>query len=134
MNENGRQQRMRLILAGILAAAISGCNSHAYHAEATQLADAACKSLVMSGAASSEADCQFRDLVKYEAGGWSLGPVSWGGVTLNIYAVSDPTAIQAVEASIRQARARLGKVKVDLNVFSSKHGEPRVRLAGIQIS
>jgi hypothetical protein len=88
----------------------------------------------MSRAASSTADCQFRSLVKYEAGGWSLGPVSWGGVTLNVYAVSDPKAISALEDSIRQARAQLGNVKVELNVFSSNHGEPQVRLAGIQIS
>ena len=74
-----------------------------------------------------------RELVKYEAGGWSIGPVSWGGVTLNVYAVSDPEAIQPLEESVRQAQSRLKTVKVDLNVFSSKHGEPRIKLAEIRI-
>jgi hypothetical protein len=72
-------------------------------------------------------------LVLYEAGGWSIGPVSLGGVTLNVYAVSDTKAIQPLEESIRHAQSRLKSVKVDLNVFSSKHGEPRIKLAEMRI-
>jgi hypothetical protein len=88
----------------------------------------------MSREATSTADCQSGHLVTFEAGGWSLGPLSLGGVTLNIYAVSDPAAIKALATSIQQARSQVGDVKVDLNVFSSKHDEPRIRVAEFRIS
>ena len=92
MNEAKRQRRpsnfhrgkchVMTVLA--LAAFSSSCNSHAYYDEARQYVDVMETVLIAAGQCDSAEDCRKKNLVFFEAGGTSIGPLHFGGVFVNV--------------------------------------------------
>jgi len=121
------------IALGFLVVALTGCNSHAYWAEAMQYHTAARDVLIKNGICASEQDCQTKSLLFAEGGEVSLGFVRGGGVYINLYETQDPALVEAVETKFIALHSRLGEPDVTLTVYSSKHLEPKVKFREVEI-
>lgn len=108
---------------------LSGCNSHAYYDEAQIFLDDVQTILISNGMCNDKQDCSNKQLVKFEAEGWSLGPWSGGGVNISIYQINNNAVVQSLHSSFSHRRLEMPQAHVYLNAYSSKHGEPKVKIA-----
>ena len=115
---------MRFIPALLILAATSGCSSHAYDAEARLYADATTAIFIASGLCSTINDCAAKELVKWEAGGYSLGPIRGGGVQINVYQVTSAGIWARLTGEFRSVHSRLPKHTVTLTAYPGPHGAP----------
>lgn len=117
----------------LIAAGCTGCNSHAYWAEATQYSAVARDALIEKGICASIQDCQKKGLIFAEGGEVSFGFMSWGGAHINLYETQNAALVQDLETKFKELHARLGKPAVTLTVYSSKHLEPKVKFHEVVI-
>lgn len=82
---------------------------------------------------SNKQDCSSKGLVFFEAGQTSFGFISWGGVFVNLYDITDAGLVDEVTAKFQELHGRLKEPKVRLNVYSSKHLEPKIKFREIVI-
>lgn len=115
------------------AIALAGCNSHRFHAEAMQYHALAQKTLIAKGICMSEQDCDAKSLLFAEGGAFSLGSASWGGAYVTLYATSDELLVQELAAKFSSLHALLKEPAVTLTVYSSKHGESKVKFKELVI-
>lgn len=125
---------LRVALTLTVAAALSACNSHRYYAEAMQYHTLATSVLVSRGVCASSQDCQRRQLLFAEGGEFSLGVAAWGGAYVTLYSTSDEALVQELALAFRELHARLKQPKVVLTVYSSAHGEAKVRFREVEIA
>lgn len=115
----------RAILMLIAFLPVLGCNSHAYYEEAKVYVSEAQNTLVEAQWCKGKRSCSVNDIVKFEAGGWSLGPLTFGGVSINVYQVDDPAVAAQVISRLRIKHASSPVVSVQVRIFASKHGESK---------
>ena len=121
---------MKQIFTIVFAASLlSGCSSHAYYDEAQIFLGDVQHILISNGMCDNKQDCSNKQLVKFEAGGWSFGPWSGGGVNISVYQVTGEAIVQALHSSFSSRRTEMPKVSVYLHAYSTKHGEPKTILA-----
>lgn len=108
---------------------LSGCDSHFYYNEANLLIGDVKNVLIENGMCEKEQGCLNKELVKFEAGGWSLGPWSGGGVYINVYQVKSEKIVQDLHASFINRHLDMQKVPVYLNVYSTEHGKNKIKIA-----
>jgi len=121
---------MKQILTIVFAASLLlGCSSHAYYDEAQIFLGDVQKILISNGMCDSKQDCSNKQLVKFEAGGWSFGPWSGGGVNISVYQITEGAIVQALHSSFSSRRTEMPDVPIYLHAYSTKHGEPKVILA-----
>jgi hypothetical protein len=80
----------RTVLTLVALMPLAGCSSHAYYDEAKIYVSETQRALVDAQFCENIARCSINDVVKFEAGGWGLGPLTYGGVYINVYEVQDP--------------------------------------------
>lgn len=117
-----------LFIAFILSF-LSGCNSHAYYDEAQIFISDVHNIFIKNAVCESKQDCSNRELVKFEAGGWSLGPLSGGGVSISVYQISSDAVVQILHSTFSQRHSEMPDVPVQLHAYSSKHGATKVKIA-----
>lgn len=108
----------------LLLLAAAGCSSHAYEAEERSYAEAATSILVSSGLCSSASDCAGKELVKWQAGGYSLGPVQGGGVRINVYQLSSAETWRRLSTEFHAVHSRLPAHEVTLTAYRGPHSAP----------
>lgn len=113
----------------ILTSLLFGCSSHAYYNEAMAYVAVAEQTLDESGICKGQKSCSVKSLVKFEAGGWQLGPFSGGGVFINVYEISDPAVAKQLISRFNDQYKALPDVPITLHVYSSAHGQPEKLLA-----
>ena len=125
--------KLRLVAAtGFAALVVSGCGEP-YREEATRYHAVAQDILVAKGVCSSAEDCQMRQLLFWEGGGFSLGFIRWGGAYVNLYDTRDPVLVEAVVAKLGEAHVRASGPQIILSVYSSKHLQPKVMFRQVVI-
>ena len=121
------------VLVGVEALVGSGCSPYAYYEEAIQYTELARSVLVARGMCQDKQDCTGKGLVFFEAGQISFGPISWGGVFVNLYGIEDAALVDEVAAKFQELHGRLKGPKVRLNVYSSKHSESKIKFREIVV-
>ena len=115
----------RAILIFVASILLMGCDSHAYYVEAQNYVSEAQQVLKDEQWCSKRASCSVNDLVKFEAGGWQLGPLNYGGVYINVYQVDDSSVSGKIIARFREKQKGMPGVPVHVKVYASKHNEPK---------
>ncbi len=105
----------------VVAATISGCNSHMYYSEAKVNGDAVAEELVRLGACSNRQACTSNQMVLWEGGGWKIGPFRGGGVSIEVYRVVDVSVAEALVERCRQIHLQSPAVPVSIVVHSNAH-------------
>ncbi|KAB2875209.1 MAG: hypothetical protein F9K36_05900 [Burkholderiaceae bacterium] len=98
-----------------------------YHALATSV-------LMSRGVCASSQDCQRRQILFAEGGEFSLGVATWGGAYITLYSISDEALVQDLALAFRKLHGRLKQPKVVLTVYSSAHGQAKVRFREVEIT
>ena len=112
----------RLLTALLVLALLAGCNSHAYYDQAIAQADAVKDELARSSICATPGACSFAE-VKFEAGGWKIGPFRGGGVTINVYGVSDIALARRILARCKSLHAKNATAAVTVTIYSSTHAQ-----------
>lgn len=115
----------RALLVSSALILLGGCDSHTYYEAATAYASEAQQVLVDAQWCQKRAPCSVKDIVKFEAGGWQLGPLNSGGVFINIYQVDDSSVGEKIIARLREKQKGMPSVSVHVRVYGSKHNEPK---------
>lgn len=105
----------------VTAFATSGCNSHMYYAEAKVVADAVTEELIRLDACANAQACQTKQMVLWEGGGWKLGSLQGGGVSIAVHRVSDVAVANALIERCRKLHAQNPNVPVSIVVFANAH-------------
>ncbi len=108
---------------------LSGCSSHAYYDEAQVFISDVERIIIKNGMCLSKQDCSNKEIVKFEAGGWSFGLWSGGGINISVYQINKDAVVQQLHSSFNYRRSEVSQVPVYLNAYSSKHGEPKTQIA-----
>lgn len=119
----------RCTLPLIFTSLLLGCSSHAHYNEAMAYVAVAEQTLDESGICKGEKSCSVKNLIKFEAGGWQLGPFSGGGVFINVYEINDPAVANQLVSRFNDQYKTLPNVPITLHVYSSAHGQPEKLLA-----
>ena len=69
----------------------------------------------------------------FEAGQITFGPISWGGVFVNLYGIEDAALVDEVAAKFQGLHGQLKGPKVRLSVYSSKHSESKIKFREIVV-
>lgn len=107
-----------LFLSLALCLWLSGCNSHIYATEAQNYTAALKQELERLGSCENQTSCP---QVFWEAGGFQLGPIKTGGVTIAVYRVKDVAVAQALSERCKQLHAQAPQVSLGLVVYSTSH-------------
>lgn len=89
------------------------------------------ETLIARGVCATPQDCQKKQLLFAEGGEVDVGFVQWGGAYINLYDTQDPELVSELESKFKVLHGRLGKPKVTLTVYSSKHLAPKVKFREI---
>src|SRR5688572_31235366 len=104
---------------------LAGCSPGAYHKEA-QIYIAEAQEVLSELHERRLCETQMIcPMVKFRAGGGKLGPVNFGGVSINVYDVRDSAIANKLISRFKQKHAELPDVPVSLHVYASKHGKPK---------
>jgi len=115
----------RALLTSSALILLAGCNSHAYYEEAKTYVSEAQQVLVDAQWCQKRAPCSVKDIVKFEAGGWQLGPLNYGGVYINVYQVDDLLIAEKIISRLREKHKSMPTVPVHVRVYASKHDESK---------
>jgi TctA family transporter len=113
-----------LAALAVLALGQTACSSHAYDEHAQRYVEATQAVLIARGHCASAADCSQRELLKFSAGGFEVGPIRGGGVEVNLYAQTDAQVWPDVEREFKSLHAKHPKVPVSLRSYSGPHATP----------
>ena len=112
-------------LFGLFYLILTGCNSHQYHDQAKRYLALTEGTLIAHGVCRDNADCRRRNIIFFESGELSLGVLSWGGISVYLYETQDEVLVEELVQRFRELHEESDEPRVELMVFSSKHGEPQ---------
>jgi hypothetical protein len=92
-----------------------------YYTEAKVVANAVTEELIRLGACANPQACQTAQMVLWEGGGWKLGPFQGGGVSVEVYRVSDVAVANALVERCRKLHAQNPNVPVSIVVHANAH-------------
>ena len=115
----------RAVLTLFALVHLTGCSSHAYSEQAQIYVSEAQRVLVDARVCQERAPCSVNNLVKFEAGGWKLGPLSYGGVYINVYEIDDSAIANKIISRCREKHKTMPDVTVHVRIYASKHGESK---------
>jgi hypothetical protein len=78
--------------------------------------------IARAGLCDTRAACASAE-VKFEAGGWKIGPLQGGGVTINVYGVGDVALAQRILARCRAVHTTNAAAPVTITIFSNSHAQ-----------
>ena len=125
---------MQKLSIWLLAPLMYGCSSHMYYEEAKVYGSAVTEELIRLGACPSAQACTSKQMVFWEGGGWKIGPFSGGGVSINVYRISEPKTAAALLERCRKIHQQLPTVPVTIVVYANHHidnlnpGTPKIVL------
>lgn len=115
----------RALLTTVVSLFLAGCDSHAYYEEAKLYVSEAQQVLRDAQVCEKRVPCSVNDLVKFEAGAWTIGPLTYGGVYINVYEVQDRAVAEEIILRFREKHKTTPDVPVHVRVYGSKHGKPK---------
>lgn len=110
-----------LLLAVLFAPLIGGCDSHAYHEEAMRYMAETERVLDEEGLCFDKRDCGLKGMVFWSAGGWKIGPIVGGRVTINVHNVSDAAVAEKIIQRCQLLHSQIPSVPVTVTVFKNAH-------------
>jgi hypothetical protein len=111
---------------------ISGCGEP-FRTEAALYLDAARTALIGKGICASREDCNSKELLFWNDGEYFLDVLPKSVTFINLYNTHDPAVVDAVVVELKKVQGRITKPGVVLNVYKSKHLEPKVKLQRLVI-
>lgn len=99
----------------------AGCSSHMHYAEAQLYAQAVTEELIRLEVCKDVASCQAKQMVLWEGGGWKIGPFQGGGVTLQIYRITDTRVADVLVERCRRIHSTLPNTPVSIVIQSNEH-------------
>ena len=92
-----------------------------YYAEAKAYADAVTEELVRLGECANAQACQKAQMVLWEGGGWNLGPFRGGGVSIEVYRVSNAAIANALVERCNKLHSQKPNIPVSIVVHANAH-------------
>jgi hypothetical protein len=124
------------VLATVSSAWIAGgCSSHAYYNEAMLYMEQTQKLLIEEGLCRDVADCSRKEMALWSAGGWKIGSFTAGGVSIEVYKVSDAAIARKIVDRCKTLHSKTPSVPVAVTIYSNAHidnlhpGTPNVVLS-----
>ncbi len=77
--------------------------------------------LIEEGQCSDDADCTRKEMALWSAGGWKIGPLTGGGVTINVYKISSAEIARKIVDRCRTLHSQIPSVPVSVTVYSNAH-------------
>lgn len=77
--------------------------------------------LIDEGLCSSKDDCSRKEMVFWTAGGWKIGPITGGGVSIYVYKVSSSETAMKIVACCKNLHDEIPSVPVTVTVYSNAH-------------
>lgn len=114
-----------ILIISVTLSFLLGCNSHTHYHEAQLYISDTVSVFINNDICKNHQDCINKKLVKFEAGGWSLGSWSGGGVNIFVYEVNSSKLVKELQSSYSARHERMSHVPVKLNVYSTRFGEPK---------
>lgn len=111
---------------------ISGCGEP-FRIEAALYLDAARTALIGKGICANREDCNSKGLLFWNDGEYFLDVLPKSVTFINLYNTHDPAVVDAVVVELKKVQGRITKPGVVLNVYKSKHLEPKVKLQRLVI-
>lgn len=104
---------------------LGGCSSHAYYNEAMRYMEQTKQALIEEGLCSNETDCTSKEMALWRAGGWKIGPLTGGGVEINVYKVSSAEIAKKIVDRCKTVHSQIPSVPVVVTVYSNAHIDNR---------
>jgi|APLak6261674355_1056100.scaffolds.fasta_scaffold07928_2 hypothetical protein len=111
----------KLLVISVVAITVSACSSHMYYSEAKVYGDAVNEELVRLGACANQQACTSNQMLLWEGGGWKVGPFRGGGVSLQVYRVSDVAVANALIERCQSIHLKAPEVPVSIVIHSNAH-------------
>lgn len=92
-----------------------------YHDEAMRYVAEAQRVLDEEGLCIATRDCEQREMVFWSAGGWKFGPIAGGGVTINVYKVSDAAVADKIIQRCQSLHSQIPSVPVGVTIYANAH-------------
>jgi len=92
-----------------------------YYSEAKVYGDAVNEELVRLGACANQQACTSNQMLLWEGGGWKVGPFRGGGVSLQVYRVSDVAVANALIERCQSIHLKAPEVPVSIVIHSNAH-------------
>lgn len=111
---------------------LTGCNSHAYYNEAMRYMELTRQVLIEEGLCSNNDDCSRKEMAMWSASGWKVGPLTGGGVSIEVYKVTSSEIAAKIVTQCKALHNEIPGVPVNVTVFSNAHldnlhpGKPEV--------
>jgi hypothetical protein len=77
--------------------------------------------LIEEGQCSNDVDCTRKEMAFWTAGGWKIGSLTGGGVTINVYKVSSTEIAKKIVDRCRTLYSQMPSVPVSVTVYSNIH-------------
>lgn len=100
---------------------MGGCDAQAYREDAMRYMAETERVLAEEGLCFDERDCGQKEMTFWSAGGWKIGPVAGGGVTINVYKVSDAAVAEKIIQRCQSLHSQIPSVPVTVTVYASSH-------------
>ena len=110
--------RLTYLVTCLLAGA---CSSHAYYNEAMRYMELTTQVLIEEGMCADKADCSRKEMSFWSAGGWNIGPLTGGGVSIEVYKVSSVETARKIIEHCRSLHSQIPDVPVSVTVYSNAH-------------
>jgi hypothetical protein len=115
---------MHRAAALLIATSLAACSSHMYADEARNYTNVAIKLLQEHGHCEGTVDCERKELVKWEAGGYKFGPLQGGGVHINLYQHNDSRVWERLSLEFKALHPKLPKHELTVRAFVGPHASP----------
>jgi hypothetical protein len=112
---------LRFLIGIFAAAALSACNSHAYYNEAMLYMEQTREVLIAEGLCFDKTDCSRKEMAFWSAGGWGIGPITGGGVTINVQKISDAAIAEKIVQRCKVLHSQIPSVPVTVTIFANAH-------------
>ena len=109
----------RYFLIICFAVLLGGCSSHAYYDEAMLYMAETTRVLIEEGVCQNKADCSKKEMVFWTAGGWEIGSIKGGGVTITVYNVSSTVVAGKIIQSLKSLHTSIPTVPVTVTIFAN---------------
>ena len=109
------------MVISVVAITASACSSHMYYSEAKVYGDAVEEELVRFGACANQQACTSNQMLLWEGGGWKVGPFRGGGVSLEVYRVTDVAIAKALIDRCQKIHMQAPDVPVSIVIHSNAH-------------
>ena len=112
---------LRFLSLLVTACLFAGCSSHAYYNEAMRYMEQTRQVLIEEGLCSNKDDCSRKEMALWSAGGWKVGPLTGGGVSIEVYKVSSTETAAKIVAGCKALHTEIPSVPVTVTVYSNAH-------------